>query len=79
MRASEARAAAHRARREARAKSRKIKENLQDDEWWKTAATVAVVIVGYFISSMGLTFYQKRLISVRRISIAQCSFYSSTT
>ena len=57
-------------RKEARAEMRdakvQLRQNLKSREWRTLVASVAVAIVGYFAASLGLTFFQKSLISVRK-------------
>ncbi len=44
---------------------RQLEENLGSSTDWRwTILTVGVVILGYFATSLGLTFFQKDLISV---------------
>jgi hypothetical protein len=41
-------------------------DRLKSEAWRRSAAAVAVVVVGYFVASVGLTFFQKSLISVSK-------------
>ena len=55
-------------RRESQAEVRKaknqLKENVKSAQWWKQITQITIVIAGYFISSISLTFFQKRVIAV---------------
>ncbi len=56
------------AERELRDGRRKMQRNLRSQEWRNATAVIAAVIAGYFVTSVGLTFFQKSLISVRHSS-----------
>ena len=42
----------------------KLKENVSSFDWWCGMVKLWLIIVFYFVSSVGLTFYQKDLIVV---------------
>jgi hypothetical protein len=52
-------------RAEIRKAKTQLKENVKSAQWWKQVTTISTVIAGYFISSITLTFFQKRVIAVR--------------
>ncbi len=51
------------AENELRDARRKMRRNLESKEWRKATFTLAGIISAYFVSSVGLTFFQKKLIT----------------
>ncbi len=61
-------AASRRLQREARAElrdaRRQLERNLASSEWRRNVSLICAVVCAYFTASVGLTFFQKSLISV---------------